>query len=82
MSGLDVEALLEASESNKPKQPDHQNSVPSSSPKPERNGGGSVKSSTSRRDRDGDRDRDHRGDDRSPRSERHRERRSSRDSER
>lgn len=81
MSGLDVEALLEASESNKPKQPDHQNSAPSS-PKLDRNGGGSVKSSTSRRDRDGDRDRDHRGDDRSPRSERHRERRGSRDSER
>lgn len=80
MSGLDVEALLEASESNKPKQPDHQNSA-LSSPKPDRNGGGSVKSSSSRRDRD-DRDRDHRGDDRSPRSERHRERRASRDSDR
>jgi hypothetical protein len=80
MSGLDVEALLEASESNKPKQPDHQNSA-FSSPKPDRNGGGSVKSSSSRRDRD-DRDRDHRGDDRSPRSERHRERRASRDSDR
>ncbi|KAL7274916.1 Phosphatidylinositol-3-phosphatase SAC1 [Rhizina undulata] len=87
MSGLDVEALLEASESNKSKQPDAQNSA-TASPKPERNGGGSVKSSSSRRDRDGDRerdrDRDRDRDDRSPRSERHRERRRSRsrDSER
>ncbi|KAF8247497.1 splicing factor, CC1-like protein [Wilcoxina mikolae CBS 423.85] len=62
MSSLDVEALLEASESNKPKQqPDRNNSVPSS-PRPERNGGGSVKSSSSRRDHDKDRSRDDRGD--------------------
>jgi hypothetical protein len=71
MSGLDVEALLEASESNKPKQqPDRNNSSPSSTPRPERNGGGSVKSSSSRRDR-----RDDRGD-------RHRRRSRSRESDR
>ncbi|KAI5850066.1 hypothetical protein BZA05DRAFT_67961 [Tricharina praecox] len=71
MSGLDVEALLEASESNKPRQqPDRNNSSPSS-PRPERNGGGSVKSSSSRRDKD--RNRDDRG-------ERHRRRSRSRES--
>jgi hypothetical protein len=75
MSGLDVEALLEASESNKQKQqPDRNNSSPSSTPRPERNGGGSVKSSSSRRDHDRDR-RDDRGD-------RHRRRSRSRESDR
>lgn len=73
MSGLDVEALLEASESSKPKQqPDRNNSAPST-PRPDRNGGGSVKSSSSKRERDDDRDR-HRDDRRSPRSDRHRDR--------
>ena len=75
MSGLDVEALLEASESSKPKQQPDRNNSASPTPKPERNGGGggggggdgSVKSSSSRRDHDKDRNRDDRG-------ERHRRR--------